>query len=57
MEEGMYMRKEQFDITGMTCSAENEGSRKAIAANGGVFESTMRLEEENETLERYWIEL
>lgn len=39
----------------ITCDEDNEGSRRTIEANGGVFERTASLE--GETLRRYWIAL
>lgn len=39
----------------VTCDDDNEGSRRTIEANGGVFERTASLE--GEILRRYWIEL
>ena len=41
----------------ISCAVGNEGSRRTILANGGVFHSTIWDEEDQETLERYWIEL
>jgi len=41
----------------ITCDDDNEGSRRTIEANGGVFERTTWLESEQITLRRYWIEL
>ena len=41
----------------ITCVSGNEGSRRTILKNGGVFESAVPLPEEDETLERYWIDL
>lgn len=41
----------------VTCIEENEGSRKVIKNNGGVYESTVHEPGENVNLERYWIEL
>lgn len=40
----------------VTCNCDNEASRRTIRANGGVYEGSVRLESENKTLERYWIE-
>lgn len=37
------------------CADHNPGSRKAILANGGIYESTVYLAEDDEHLERYWI--
>ena len=41
----------------ITCETGNEGSRRTILANGGVYESTVHEPEENIDLERYWITL
>lgn len=41
----------------VTCAEGNDGSRRTIEANGGVFERTTYLESEDEILRRYWIEL
>lgn len=41
----------------ITCSTENEASRRTILANGGVFENTAWEPDDKEMLERYWIEL
>lgn len=41
----------------ITCDADNEGSRRTILNNGGVFESTVREPETGEDLERYWIHI
>lgn len=39
------------------CADWNEGSRKAILKNGGVYESTAYEPDRKVTLEKYWIEL
>ena len=39
----------------ITCADNNEGSRKTILANGGIYESTVYEPEEKVSLERYWI--
>ena len=39
------------------CLTDNEGSRKTIIKNGGVYESTVHEEELDRYLERYWIAL
>ena len=39
----------------ITCIDSNEGSRKTILANGGVYESTVYDPDEKVSLERYWI--
>ena len=41
----------------ITCIDRNEGSRRTIQKNGGVYESTVFEEEEGVNLERYWITL
>ena len=41
----------------ISCVEGNVGSRKVIQKNGGVYESTVTLPEENVKLERYWITL
>jgi len=41
----------------VTCLTENEGSRKTILANGGVFDGIAEDERNGERLERYWIAL
>ena len=41
----------------ITCISGNEGSKKTILKNGGVYESTVHEPEENIDLERYWIDL
>lgn len=39
----------------ISCVTGNEGSRKTIMNNGGVYESTVYEPEEKVYLERYWI--
>ena len=41
----------------ITCEVSNEGSRRTILSNGGVYESTVHEPEEDIDLERYWIAL
>ena len=41
----------------VSCEVDNEGSRRTILSNGGVYESTVHEPEENIDLERYWITL
>lgn len=41
----------------VTCLTDNEGSRRTILHNGGVYESTVYEPNEDVHLERYWIEL
>lgn len=41
----------------ITCEQDNEASRRTIEGNGGVFERTTLLEDEQVVLRRYWIQL
>lgn len=41
----------------ISCDQGNDGSRKTIIKNGGVYESTVYCAEEAVCLERYWIDL
>ena len=41
----------------ISCLTDNEGSRRTILANGGVYESTVHEPERDRDLERYWIHL
>ena len=41
----------------VTCLENNEGSRRTIIKNGGVYESTVHEPDENVNLQRYWIDL
>ena len=41
----------------ITCKKDNEGSRRTILKNGGVYESTVFYADEGIYLERYWIDL
>lgn len=41
----------------VTCITDNEGSKRTILANGGVYESTVYCEPDDVYLERYWIHL
>lgn len=41
----------------ITCVKGNEGSRRTILNNGGVYESTVYEPERDRHLERYWIDL
>lgn len=41
----------------VTCLQENEGSRRVILKNGGIYESVAYEPRKNLLLERYWIEL
>lgn len=50
-------RKLGLERVMITCIRENEGSRRTILANGGVYESTVFEPQEQVFLERYWIDL
>jgi Cof subfamily protein (haloacid dehalogenase superfamily) len=41
----------------ITCSVDNEGSKRTILSCGGVFERNTGADEDGEILERYWIDL
>lgn len=41
----------------ISCEVDNEGSRRTILSNGGVFDSTAHEPDEDIDLERYWITL
>ena len=41
----------------ISCLTDNEGSRRTILHNGGVYESTVHEPERDRDLERYWIHL
>lgn len=41
----------------ITCNASNEGSRKTILKNGGVYDGTVHEPSGNMDIERYWIAL
>ena len=41
----------------VSCEVSNEGSRRTILSNGGVYESTVHESGEDIDLERYWITL
>jgi len=41
----------------VSCIDTNEGSRKTILTNGGVYDKTVNFKDSNVNLERYWIDL
>ena len=41
----------------ITCDRGNEGSRRTILRNGGVYESEVYFSDEDIHIERYWIDL
>ena len=52
-----FCKRIGLDRVLISCEPGNEGSRRTILANGGVYESTVHEPEENIDLERYWITL
>lgn len=52
-----FCRSIDLDRILVCCLEDNEGSRKTILNNGGIYDGTAHQEEEDEYLERYWIEL
>lgn len=50
-------RKMGLERVMISCVQGNEGSRRTILANGGVYESTVFEPGEQVFLERYWIDL
>ena len=52
-----YCKGLGLDRVLISCEPDNEGSRRTILSNGGVYESTVHEPGENIDLERYWITL
>ena len=52
-----YCREMGLDKVMISCRVENEGSRRTILANGGVYEGTSHEPDRNVDLQRYWITL
>lgn len=52
-----FCREIGLDKVLITCLKDNEGSRRTILANGGVYESTVFEPKGERYLERYWITL
>lgn len=50
-------KKRGIDRVLITCDEDNWGSALTIRANGGVFERNTYLENEKQTISRYWIDL
>ena len=50
-------RRRGMDRVMVTCDEDNEASRRTILRNGGVFHSNIWLEDEKQTVSRYWISL
>ena len=52
-----YCKRLGLDRVLISCEPDNQGSRRTILSNGGVYESTVHEPEEDIDLERYWITL
>lgn len=52
-----YCKELGLDKVLITCLEDNEGSRRVIKNNGGVYESTVYEPNRKANLERYWISL
>ena len=52
-----YCKGLGLDRVLISCEPGNEGSRRTILSNGGVYESTVHEPSEDIDLERYWITL
>ena len=52
-----YCKGLGLDRVLISCEVSNEGSRRTILSNGGVYESTVHEPDEDIDLERYWIDL
>ena len=52
-----YCREIGLDRVLITCNAKNEGSRRTIVKNGGVYDGTAHEPNEDVDIERYWISL
>lgn len=52
-----YCKSLGIDDVLITCHADNEGSRRTILRNGGVYAETVREPHENVLLEKYWIHI
>lgn len=53
----IYCRELGLERVMISCLTGNEGSRRTILKNGGVYDSTVHEPHENVDLERYWITL
>ncbi len=50
-----FCRRIGLDRVLISCLVENEGSRRTILANGGVYESTVHVPNKDVDVQRYWI--
>jgi len=59
LKDALKLCKEKFGLQKVliTCKEDNEGSRKVIMNNGGVFEGKISYPPEDTMIERYWISL
>ena len=51
----LFCKELGLDRVLITCKTGNEGSRRTILSQGGVYESTVHEPDEDVDLERYWI--
>ncbi len=59
LKEVLKLCKDEYHLKRVlvTCSEDNEGSRKVILNNGGVLENRILYPPEGKMIERYWISL
>ena len=50
-------RKRGMSRVLVTCDEDNEASRRTILRNGGVYDGNVWLEDEKQTVSRFWIDL
>ena len=50
-------RKLGLDRVLVTCDEDNEGSRRTILNNGGIYDGTVYEPDEKVRLLRYWIDV
>ena len=53
----LFCKELGLDRVLITCKTGNEGSRRTILSQGGVYESTIHEPDEDVDLERYWIKV
>ena len=53
----LFCKELGLDRVLITCNTGNEGSRRTILSQGGVYESTVHEPDEDVDLERYWIKV
>lgn len=53
----LFCKELGLDRVLITCKTGNEGSRRTILSQGGVYESTVHEPDEDVDLERYWIKV